>query len=56
MPPAAMAALGARLPLVADAVVSGMNADNFNILQNNGLVAGQVRYKRRFIILLNVFI
>ncbi|RKP05848.1 HIT-like domain-containing protein [Thamnocephalis sphaerospora] len=41
MPADSMAVLGARMPLVADAVMSGMGAQDFNILQNNGHIAGQ---------------
>jgi histidine triad (HIT) family protein len=42
MPPDLVARLAARLPSMARAVTSSVDASSFNILQNNGRVAGQV--------------
>lgn len=42
MPPEDMARLGARIPKVVQAVVSAMGVKDYNILQNNGVAAGQV--------------
>ena len=41
MPPAAVAAVTAHLPRLAKAVMAATGAEGYNILQNNGEVAGQ---------------
>ncbi|CAG8648196.1 10858_t:CDS:2, partial [Acaulospora colombiana] len=42
------AEIGAVLPKIASAVIKGVNATDFNILQNNGKLAGQVVFHLHF--------
>lgn len=42
MPPAEVGKLYAAVPAVAKAVVSAVNADGFNVGQNNGIAANQI--------------
>lgn len=42
MPPAEVGKLYALVPAIAKAVVSAVNADGFNVGQNNGIAANQI--------------
>ncbi|CAG8634391.1 2464_t:CDS:2 [Acaulospora morrowiae] len=43
-----VAEIGAVLPKVTNAVIKGVNATDFNVLQNNGQLAGQVVFHLHF--------
>ena len=46
--PSIMSSLGSILPQISNAVIQGVGAKDFNLLQNNGQVAGQVVFHLHF--------
>ncbi|CAI2183375.1 9494_t:CDS:2 [Funneliformis geosporum] len=47
-PPSIMSSLGSVLPRISNAVIQGVGAKDFNLLQNNGSIAGQVVFHLHF--------
>jgi len=43
-----MSSLGSVLPQISNAVIQGVGAKDFNLLQNNGQIAGQVVFHLHF--------
>ena len=43
-----MSSLGSILPQISNAVIQGVGAKDFNLLQNNGQVAGQIVFHLHF--------
>jgi histidine triad (HIT) family protein len=43
-----MSSLGSVLPQISSAVIQGVGAKDFNLLQNNGQIAGQVVFHLHF--------
>ncbi|CAJ0759809.1 21831_t:CDS:2 [Entrophospora sp. SA101] len=46
--PSTIAAIGASLPMISNAICQALNIKDFNILQNNGSFAGQVVFHVHF--------
>jgi len=46
--PSIMSSLGSVLPQISNAVIQGVGAKDFNLLQNNGQIAGQVVFHLHF--------
>ncbi|CAB5360841.1 HIT-like protein [Rhizophagus irregularis] len=46
--PSIMSSLGSVLPQISNAVIQGVGTKDFNILQNNGQIAGQVVFHLHF--------
>ncbi|GES76511.1 adenylylsulfatase HINT3 [Rhizophagus clarus] len=46
--PSVMSSLGSVLPQISNAVIQGVGAEDFNLLQNNGKIAGQVVFHLHF--------